>query len=166
MSSVWATYCFYICTTSCNVNFMTGNFQWNSNIDRIFLPRKLSERGLKSIKIAYECRIIYICQHLLKGWYIYNIHENYPIFKNPDPTVHLSPKFFSPVDSNEFPLPKWYYTCERTKWKQKQNQTTSYWNWPRVLLFNLGYKQCNGFIEGWLHSLTSESKRRFRVNNI
>ena len=145
---------------------MTGNFQWNSNIDSLHLPRKLSERGLKSIKLAYECRIIYIRQHLLKGWYIYDIHENYPIFKNLHPTVHLSPKFFAPLDSNEFPFSKWYCACERTKSKQKQNQTTSRWHWPRVLLFDLGYKQCNGIIDGWLHSLTSESKGRFRVNDI
>ena len=56
--------------------------------------------------------------------------------------------------------------CERTKSKQKQNQVMSHSNWPRVLLFDLAHKQCNGIIKGWLHCLTSESKGRFLVNNI
>ena len=55
---------------------------------------------------------------------------------------------------------------ERTKSKQNQNQVTSHSNWPRLLLFNLVHKQCNGIIKGWLHYLTSESKGRFLVNNI
>ena len=56
--------------------------------------------------------------------------------------------------------------CERTKSKQKQNQVTSHSNWPRVLLFDLAHKQCNGIIKGWLHCLTPESIGRFLVNNI
>ena len=56
--------------------------------------------------------------------------------------------------------------CERTKSKQKQNQVTSHSNWPRVLLFDLAHKQCNGIIKEWLHCLTSESNGRFLVNNI
>ena len=60
--------------------------------------------------------------------------------------------------------------CERWKSKQKQNQVTSHSNWPRVLLFDLVYKQCNAiikaFIKAWLHCLTSESKGRFLVNKI
>ena len=51
--------------------------------------------------------------------------------------------------------------CERTKSKQKQKQSMSYLNSPRVLLFGLAHKQCNGFIKGWLHSLTSEPKGSF-----
>ena len=31
---------------------------------------------------------------------------------------------------------------------------------------DLGRKQCNGIIKGWLHCLTSESEGRFIVNNI
>ena len=54
--------------------------------------------------------------------------------------------------------------CERTKSKQKQ--VTSYSNWPRVLLFDIAYKQCNCIIKGWLYCLTSESKGRFLLNNI
>ena len=42
----------------------------------------------------------------------------------------------------------------------------SHSNWPRVLLFDLAHKQCNGIIEGWLHCLTSESKVRFLFNDI
>ena len=43
---------------------------------------------------------------------------------------------------------------------------TSHSNWPRVLLFDLAHKQCNGIIKGWLHYLKSESNTRFFVNNI
>ena len=46
---------------------MTGNFHRNSDIDRLYLPRKMGGRGLKSIKLAYECRIISIRQHLLNS---------------------------------------------------------------------------------------------------
>ena len=37
---------------------------------------------------------------------------------------------------------------------------------PRVLLFNLVHKQCNGLVKRWLHCLTSESKERFLVKNV
>ena len=43
---------------------MTGNFHRNSDIDRLYLHRKNSGRGLKSIKTAFECRIISLKQHL------------------------------------------------------------------------------------------------------
>ena len=56
--------------------------------------------------------------------------------------------------------------CERMKSKQKQNQVTSHSNWPHVLLFDLAYKQCSGIFEVWLCCLSSESKRRFLVNDI
>ena len=56
--------------------------------------------------------------------------------------------------------------CEWTKSKQKQNHVTSHSNWPRALLFNLAYKQCNGIIKRWLHCLTPYSKGRFFDNNI
>ena len=46
---------------------MTGNFHRNSDIDRLYLPRKMGGRGLKSIKLAYECCIISIHQHLLNS---------------------------------------------------------------------------------------------------
>ena len=45
--------------------------------------------------------------------------------------------------------------------KKTQNKVTSYSNWPRVLLFDLAHKQCNGIIKGWLHCLTSDSKGSF-----
>ena len=56
--------------------------------------------------------------------------------------------------------------CGRTKSKQKQNQIMLHSNWPRVLLFYLAHKQCNGMIKGLLHCLTLESKGKFLVNNI
>ena len=42
---------------------MNGNFQQNSNVGRLYLLRKL----VKSMKLAYRCRITSIRQHLLKG---------------------------------------------------------------------------------------------------
>ena len=48
---------------------------------------------------------------------------------------------------------------------KKQIQVTSHSNWPRVLLFHLAHKQCNGIIKGWLHCLNSEPKGRFLVSN-
>ena len=50
--------------------------------------------------------------------------------------------------------------------KTKTSHITSHSNWPRVLLFDLTHKLCKGIIERWFHCLTSESKRRFLVNNI
>ena len=47
---------------------------------------------------------------------------------------------------------------KRAKLKQKQNQVTPHSNWPRVLLFNLAHKQCNGIIKGWLHCLQSQKE--------
>ena len=41
----------------------------------------------------------------------------------------------------------------------------SHSNWPRFLLFNLAYKQCNGIVKGWLHCLL-ESIGRFLTNSI
>ena len=55
---------------------------------------------------------------------------------------------------------------EQTKSKQKQNQVKSHSNWPRVLVFELTCKKCNGIIKGWPHCLTSGSKGRFLVNII
>ena len=58
-------------------------------------------------------------------------------------------------------------TCEQTKSKQKQKKVTSHSNLPRVLLFDLAYKQYNGIIKGWLHCLMPEWKGRgLLVNNI
>ena len=56
--------------------------------------------------------------------------------------------------------------CEGTKSKQKQNQVTSHINRPRVLMFDLAHRKCNGLMKGWFHCLTSESKGRFSVNSI
>ena len=49
----------------------------------------------------------------------------------------------------------------RNEIQTKTNQVTSHSNWPRVLLFDLAHKQCNGIIKWWLHFLTWESKGRF-----
>ena len=46
---------------------MTGSFHRNLNIDRLYLARKMGGKRLKSIKLAYECGIISIRQHLLNS---------------------------------------------------------------------------------------------------
>ena len=43
---------------------MIGNFNRNSDIDRLYLPRRNGGRGLKNVKTLYESRIISISQHL------------------------------------------------------------------------------------------------------
>ena len=43
---------------------MTGNFNRNSDIDRLYLPSRNGGRGLKNVKTLYESRIISISQHL------------------------------------------------------------------------------------------------------
>ena len=43
---------------------MTGNFNRNSNIDKLYLPRRSGGRGLENVKTLYESRIISISQHL------------------------------------------------------------------------------------------------------
>ena len=108
-----------------------------------------------------------------------DVHENCLIFKTPTTPVHLRPKFFHPLDLgrpilNEpaRPSPKIYgkniapsLWTNKIKTKQKQNQVTSHSNWPRVLLFDLAHKQCNGIIKEWLYYLKPELIRRFFVNN-
>ena len=54
--------------------------------------------------------------------------------------------------------------CEQTTSKGKQNHMP-HSNWPRVLMFDLAHKQCNGIIKGWLHCLMSEPKGRFLVTS-
>ena len=46
---------------------MTDNFHKNSDIDRFYMPRKLSDRGIKEIMTAYECRIVSAKQHLTQN---------------------------------------------------------------------------------------------------
>ena len=43
---------------------MAGNFNRNSDIDRLYLPCRNRGRGLKNVKTLYESRIISISQHL------------------------------------------------------------------------------------------------------
>ena len=43
---------------------MTGNFNRNSDIDRLYLPCRNGCIGLKNVKTLYESRIISISQHL------------------------------------------------------------------------------------------------------
>ena len=106
-----------------------------------------------------------------KGWYTYDVHENCPIFKTTQPlSIYVrnssSPCTLNVKSQTNRPLSKWYDTCELTKLKQTQNQVTSHSKWPRVLLFDLAHKQCNGIIKGRLYCLTSELKGRFLANNI
>ena len=55
---------------------------------------------------------------------------------------------------------------ERKKSKQKQNQVTSLSISSRALLLDLAPKQCIGIIKQWLHSLMSDSKGKFLVNDM
>ena len=43
-------------------------------------------------------RKIFLCS---KGRYTYEVHENWPIFKNPHPLVQLIPKLFHPLDRSQ-----------------------------------------------------------------
>ena len=43
---------------------MTGNFNRNSDTDRLYLPCRNGRRGLKNVKTLYESRVISISQHL------------------------------------------------------------------------------------------------------
>ena len=84
-------------------------------------------------------------------------HKNFVIFKGKDLCWSLS---FNKVATL---LKKRFLTNEI---KAKTRPSMSHSNWPRVLLFDLANKQCNGIIKGWFHYLTSQSKGRFLVNNI
>ena len=44
---------------------------------------------------------------------------------------------------------------------KNKNKTKS----RHIQIDDLAHKKCNGFIEGWRHYMTSESKGRFLVNN-
>ena len=79
------------------------------------------------------------------------------IFKTLHPPVHLRQKSFHPLYPGcpnnsllhllqQTKKKQPHYAFERTKSKQKQNQVTLHSNWPRVLLFDLAHKQCNGII--------------------
>ena len=46
---------------------MTGSFHRNSDVDKLYIPRKLGGRGLKSLITTYECRIISIKRHLIQS---------------------------------------------------------------------------------------------------
>ena len=46
---------------------MIGSFHRNSDVDRLYVQRKKGGRGLKSIQIAYETKIISIRQHIIQN---------------------------------------------------------------------------------------------------
>ena len=54
----------HIDTQTRKILCMTGKFYRNSDVDRLYLQRKRGCRGLKSIRIAYESRMVSIRQHL------------------------------------------------------------------------------------------------------
>ena len=43
---------------------MIGNFHPNTDIDKLYVHRKSGGRGLRSIKIMFESRLVTLCQHL------------------------------------------------------------------------------------------------------
>ena len=46
---------------------MTGNFQINSDVDCLYIPRSEGGRGLKAIQTAYECGIVSLNHHLTRN---------------------------------------------------------------------------------------------------
>ena len=63
-------------------NFLTmsGNFHRNGDIDKLYVPRKLGGRGLRSLITAFECRIISIKYHLKqnkkRNKYLYEVVQH------------------------------------------------------------------------------------------
>ena len=59
---------------------MTGNFHPNSDIDNLYVHRKYGGRGLRSIKIKFESRLVALRQHLAhsknRNEIIHYIHES------------------------------------------------------------------------------------------
>ena len=59
---------------------MTSNFNRNSNIDRLYIPRSNGGRGLRSIQTAHDMRIISLKQHLennkLRSAIIEKVYKN------------------------------------------------------------------------------------------
>ena len=43
---------------------MIENFHLNTDIDKLYVHRKSGGRGLRSIKIMFESRLVTLCQHL------------------------------------------------------------------------------------------------------
>ena len=65
---------------------ITGSFDPNSDVDRIYMNRVKGGRGLRSIRTLYESRIISLRQHLLKNanrneilWYVRQCEQAYII---------------------------------------------------------------------------------------
>ena len=89
---------------------MIGSFHRNSDVDRLYVQRKKGGRGLKSIQVAYECRIISVMQHIRQNIkqneYIdyVNIHEQDKIMRvgrelleqaNVDDIINVNPRTLS-----------------------------------------------------------------------
>ena len=45
---------------------LSGNFHPNSDVDRLYLTRKNNGRGLRSVQVAFECRIVSLHNHIEK----------------------------------------------------------------------------------------------------
>ena len=132
-----------------------------------FLPSSYSEKvcwgqgWAESWLSAFSWLHILVCavvQKYYEIFFIYNFsHFWYAFCNQPDLFAHLE---------NVNKLWNNNLTVHVNERNQNKNKATSRSNWPRVLLFDVAHKQCNGVIKGWLHCLTSESKGRFLVNNI
>ena len=73
---------------------------------------------------------------------------------------------FSPTTTKHSPTNCGTTTAPCMWTNEFKNQFTSHSSWPRVLFFDLAYKQCSGITKGWLHCLAPESIGRLLVNNI
>ena len=47
-----------------NILTMIGNFHPNNDIDKLYVHRKSGGRGLRSVKIMFESRLVTLRQHL------------------------------------------------------------------------------------------------------
>ena len=59
---------------------MTGNFHPNSDIDKLYVDRKSGGRGLRSVKIMFEMRLVALRRHLTnsknRNEIMHYIHES------------------------------------------------------------------------------------------
>ena len=98
-------------------------------------------------------------ENIIQEWLLYVIRSFLQVgFRFQYQSINLV--WFS-FPLSRFPFAFFSPACERTKSKQKQNQVTSFSNWPRILLLDLTHKQCNGIVKEWLHCLTSGSNGRY-----
>ena len=127
-----------------------------SSLDVQFQVNPASPSDNQSTKRKHNPRMTFICYQVIRPFLQVGFRFQYQLIN----LAWLS--FFCLA----FLLSSFHSVCERKKIKTKTNEVTSYWSWPRYVLFPLSHKQCNDTIKRWLHCLTSEWHGRFLVSNI